>query len=265
MALFVCPQCALGRELLPYQRTERIRCLDCEVTFRADGYVFDHVEWPLINDPQMLTNVATGKGCAPSPRKWRLLACGIGRVAYEWCRNPWFCDALRTAEIWADAGKPPRGVKQCRIQLERVEPPPLLTLLGREDDWYPSREEFAFQQQQERERFSWVQVALRCVSNVPQLQTEDITESTRLLATDLLRDLIPNPFVPLEWNPEWFTSTVRDLASHIYAKRAFELLPILGDALMDAGCDHQLIQEHCHSTKPHARGCWVVDAILVKT
>jgi hypothetical protein len=76
------------------------------------------------------------------------------------------------------------------------------------------------------------------------------------------RELFPNPFVPLEWNPEWFTSTVRELAAHIYENRDFSAMPILGDALMDAGCDHQLVQEHCRSTKPHARGCWVVDAIL---
>ncbi|MBA4188342.1 MAG: hypothetical protein C0467_10090 [Planctomycetaceae bacterium] len=77
--------------------------------------------------------------------------------------------------------------------------------------------------------------------------------------------MFPNPFVPLEWNPEWLTSTVRDLAAHIYAERDFATMPILGDGLMDAGCDHQLIQDHCRSTKPHARGCWVVDAILGKT
>jgi hypothetical protein len=79
------------------------------------------------------------------------------------------------------------------------------------------------------------------------------------------RELFPNPFVPLAWQPEWFTSTVCDLAAHIYERREFHLMPILGDALMDAGCDHQLVQNHCHAAKPHARGCWVVDAILGKS
>jgi hypothetical protein len=60
-------------------------------------------------------------------------------------------------------------------------------------------------------------------------------------------------------------STVRDLAAHIYASRDFSAMPILADALLDAGCDHQLIQDHCRASKPHARGCWVVDAILGKS
>jgi len=75
-------------------------------------------------------------------------------------------------------------------------------------------------------------------------------------------DLLPNPFVPVAWNPEWLSSTVRDLAAHIYDSRDFGAMPILTDALQDSGCDHQLVQEHCRGTKPHARGCWVVDAIL---
>ena len=49
-----------------------------------------------------------------------------------------------------------------------------------------------------------------------------------------------------------------------YEMREFELMPVLGDALMDAGCDHPLVLAHCRSEKPHARGCWVVDAILGK-
>ena len=77
-----------------------------------------------------------------------------------------------------------------------------------------------------------------------------------------VRDLIANPFVSIEWKPDWGTSTVLDLARTIYDRRAFELMPILSDALLDAGCDHQMIQEHCRCGRPHARGCWVLDVIL---
>jgi hypothetical protein len=85
------------------------------------------------------------------------------------------------------------------------------------------------------------------------------------LIVAVCHDLLPNPFVPVAWNPEWLTSTVRDMATHIYASRDFAAMPILADALQDAGCDHQLVAEHCRSAKPHTRGCWVVDAILGKT
>ena len=47
----------------------------------------------------------------------------------------------------------------------------------------------------------------------------------------IYRELVANPFVSLEWNPGWFTSTVRDLATHIYTAREFTAMPILADAL----------------------------------
>ena len=59
--------------------------------------------------------------------------------------------------------------------------------------------------------------------------------------------------------------TVRDLAAHIYDARDFSAMPILADALQDAGCGDEQVLTHCRANKPHARGCWVVDAILGKT
>jgi hypothetical protein len=41
----------------------------------------------------------------------------------------------------------------------------------------------------------------------------------------------------------------------------FERLPILADALMDAGCDSEEVIDHCRSDGPHVRGCWVVDLL----
>ena len=46
--------------------------------------------------------------------------------------------------------------------------------------------------------------------------------------------------------------------------RAFERLPLLADALMDAGCDAEDVLNHCRAAGPHVRGCWVVDRVLGK-
>jgi hypothetical protein len=54
------------------------------------------------------------------------------------------------------------------------------------------------------------------------------------------------------------------LAQGIYDERAFERLPILADALEDAGCTDAAILVHCRGPGPHVRGCWVVDLILGK-
>jgi hypothetical protein len=57
---------------------------------------------------------------------------------------------------------------------------------------------------------------------------------------------------------------VLDLAHWIYQERAFDRLPLLADALMDAGCDNDDILSHCRSDRPHVRGCWVIDLLLGK-
>ena len=81
----------------------------------------------------------------------------------------------------------------------------------------------------------------------------------------LFRDIVGNPFRPVAFDPAWRTSTVLALAEGIYADRAFDRLPILADALEDAGCDHPDILQHCRGEGPHVRGCWIVDLILGKS
>ena len=54
------------------------------------------------------------------------------------------------------------------------------------------------------------------------------------------------------------------IAQGIYDERAFDRLPILADALEDAGCDNADILAHLRSPGPHVRGCWAVDLILGK-
>ena len=80
----------------------------------------------------------------------------------------------------------------------------------------------------------------------------------------MLRDIFGNPFRPVSINSTCLTSTVRGLAEGIYAERAFDRMPILADALEDAGCDNADILAHCRGDGPHVRGCWVVDLVLGK-
>ena len=54
------------------------------------------------------------------------------------------------------------------------------------------------------------------------------------------------------------------VAQTMYYERAFDRLPALVDALIDASCDNQVILEHCRNVGPHVRGCWVVDLVLGK-
>jgi len=80
--------------------------------------------------------------------------------------------------------------------------------------------------------------------------------------TTLLRDIVGNPFRPVTIDPAWLTTTVVSLAQAIYEQRAFDRLPILADALEDAGCDSSDILTHCQQPGEHVRGCWAVDLML---
>ncbi|HZM26399.1 MAG TPA: DUF433 domain-containing protein [Gemmatimonadales bacterium] len=81
---------------------------------------------------------------------------------------------------------------------------------------------------------------------------------------DLIREMFPDPYETREIDRDWITTDVRGIALHIYHSREFELTPVLADALMDAGCDHEAMILHCRVPRRHVRGCWVIDWILEK-
>ena len=85
------------------------------------------------------------------------------------------------------------------------------------------------------------------------------------VAVSLVRCVYGNPFRPVALDPAWRTEAVVALAAGIYADRAFERMPVLADALDDAGCTDAEILNHCRGDGPHVRGCWVVDLLLGKT
>ena len=62
----------------------------------------------------------------------------------------------------------------------------------------------------------------------------------------------------------WRDGTILKLAQAIYDDRAFDRLPVLADALEEAGCHDADILAHCRAPGPHVRGCWVVDLLLGK-
>jgi hypothetical protein len=82
----------------------------------------------------------------------------------------------------------------------------------------------------------------------------------------LLREIAGNPFRPASFEPSWRTTDVMLHARGIYVERAFDRMPILADALQDAGCDNDAILTHCRDASlTHVRGCWVVDLVLGKS
>ena len=78
---------------------------------------------------------------------------------------------------------------------------------------------------------------------------------------DLLPCIAGNPFRPVAFSPAWRTEHTVGIAARMYDDRDFAAMPILADAIEEAGCDNADVLSHCREPGPHARGCRVVDGV----
>ena len=91
-------------------------------------------------------------------------------------------------------------------------------------------------------------------------------QEARQLEGRILHDI----FGPLAFRPvalylawiAWNGGTIPKLAQASYHDHSFDSLPVLADALEEAGCDDASILDHCRQPGRHFRGCWVVDLLL---
>jgi hypothetical protein len=81
----------------------------------------------------------------------------------------------------------------------------------------------------------------------------------------LLREIFHGPRRAVVFRNSWRTGTVLNLASIVNKEGSLEKLPILADALEDAGCTDRSVLDHCRAEGFHTKGCWVVDLVLKKT
>jgi hypothetical protein len=82
----------------------------------------------------------------------------------------------------------------------------------------------------------------------------------------VLHDIFGNPWrPPARVEPSWLAregGVVPRLAGAIYGDREFDRLPLLADALEDAGCADAALLGHLRGPGPHWRGCWALDLLI---
>jgi hypothetical protein len=93
---------------------------------------------------------------------------------------------------------------------------------------------------------------------------ERVAELAKARVAAVMRDIFGNPFRPVHFSPDWRTESVLALARRAYAGSDFSAMPILADALEDAGCDNAELLGHLRGPGKHVRGCWAVDLVLAK-
>ncbi len=82
---------------------------------------------------------------------------------------------------------------------------------------------------------------------------------------DLLREIFGATPEPVRFDREWLSwqgGVVRRIAAGVWEEWAFDRLPVLADALEEAGCREEAVLRHCRGTGRHVPGCWVVDLLL---
>jgi len=114
-----------------------------------------------------------------------------------------------------------------------------------------------------------IEAAVSCGPETAAFANGRVKDAVReiLAQCEVLRDIFGNPLCPTSIAPTWLSwkeATIPKLAQAIYDDRAFDRMPILADALEEAGCTNADILAHCRQPGEHVRGCWVVDLLLGK-
>jgi hypothetical protein len=94
-----------------------------------------------------------------------------------------------------------------------------------------------------------------------EVARREAQDAMRALLRQLINEVHGNPFRPVAFWPAWRTDTVTSLAREMYDSRDFTAMPVLADALEEAGCTNAALLDHCRHGGPHVRGCWAVDLV----
>jgi hypothetical protein len=200
-----------------------------------------------------------------SHRKLRLFACACCRRVWHHLTDPRSRAAVEVAERHADG----RATKEELEQAGSAAYAAIVALLGVTSP--PNRQDYPINLPDAVWRTTEISPSLADFRNTVRLvagRTSVPGDGEGLKPqADLLRDIVgtPEPFRRVRFDRRWplhNDRAARRLALTIYKESRFDLLPILGDALEDAGCAEADILDHCRGPGPHVRGCWVVDLVL---
>jgi hypothetical protein len=215
----------------------------------SGGKPMTEAEWQACADPR---NMLRHLGDRAGKRRCFLFACACERRLWEQpdCEKEKILAAERYADGLAEADELLAALEDIGIDLGAPE-----NVLKNPLSWarYESEDSAEF------------------AANVaPKDNEEDwraAYDAERGIQAVLLRCIFGNPFRPASADPSWLAcndGAAPKMAQAIYDDRAFDRLPLLADALEEAGCDDREILDHCRSGGEHVRGCWVVDLLLGK-
>jgi hypothetical protein len=228
-------------------------------------------EWLACNDPVPMLEFLRRKASA---RKLRLLACACCRQVWDRLEQEGSRHAVEVAESFADSLASYKRLQLARnISTESKDPIPFGGAIA--CAWYATAKsardaaEGAARTSQVANSPDWDAACRKADRTRSRADREAVglvgkreTKLAKKAQVGLVLDLFGNPFRPITLDPTWRTPAVVQLARSLYEERRFEDMPVLADALEEAGCQDAAVLGHCRSPGPHVRECWAVDLML---
>jgi hypothetical protein len=224
-------------------------------------------DWLACNDPQPMLEFLRDNA---SDRKLRLFACACCRTIWPSLIEEELRRSVEFSEKYAEGS----------VTAEQLSRVANVVYEMNFDDWnaawvgassrdsgFSSRSGAVWEASKQTVRPEGVSAKVELISGHPEGSPNECHRA-------LVLDIFSNPFRPAVLNPAWLTwngGTIPKLAQEIYDERQMPQgtldntrLPILADALEEAGCTNADILDHCRQPGTHVRGCWVVDLVLRK-
>jgi hypothetical protein len=260
--LALCPYCRVNAVIGEQEQQEPLTTEFLETIEEQEFNLRSEEKWQNACDPMLLLDYLRYR---LSDRKMRLFACASIRTYWHQLTDPRSKQAIEMVEAFADGNATEDVFQSARLlaiqatnELRRKDPNP--NALQREPTTSANALGGIFLDQP-------FYSAINSVQDHPHLNQRDLLEPTLKHLSRLLRDLFGSPFHQPKLDPDWLTwnsRTIPSLAERIYSERAFDLMPILADALQEAGCKDERMLSHCREEKIHAKGCWLLDLLLGK-
>jgi hypothetical protein len=218
-------------------------------------------EWLACTDPKSMLEFLLDKA---SDRKLRLFACACCRRIWQLLSDERSRGAVEAAERFVDGKAQKNEWRRAAFQANAVSEK--LHAKAISEETHASKASY----------YAAAAALLLTVKNISPRGSADWAAAATYFhlgstmaiqeaaQARLLRCIAGNPFRPVTFYPDWGTDTAVVLARQMYDAREFSAMPILGDALQDAGCDNEDVLNHCRGPGSHVRGCWVVDLVLGK-
>jgi hypothetical protein len=221
----------------------------------------DVVDWLLCGDPEAMLRFVGRSGY--SGRKLRLFACACARRIEALLTDERLRQLIGVGEAYAEGMVRQSVLESAFSSAGQVNQPDFFAI---EREWTESdtRAVNAASAALSIAHVASLEAAKGVARHIASAVAGEAVAEEKWHQAEILRDVLGSPFHPVILDPAWRTSTTTHLAATIYDDRAFDLQPILADALEEAGCTDAAILAHCRGPGPHVRGCWVIDLLLGK-